>query len=93
MENQTAQGVIVVLDGTDETARMVADLSRAGTPVTAVGTNFRDVVSVLSGDVYALVADIADPEQWETALLRAEQRNGAVAEILDPAHRLAPRAA
>lgn len=93
MKNVAVESVIVVLDGTEETARMVADLSSSGTLVTAVGSTFRDVVSVLSGDVYAMVADLSDPEQWETAVLRAEARHGTVGRILDPAGRLAPRAA
>lgn len=89
MKSIDAEGVIVVLDGTDATARMVIELASSGTAVTAVGSNFRDVVSVLSGDVYALVADIADPEQWETAVRRAEARHGTVARVLDPAGLLA----
>lgn len=93
MKNVAAEGVIVVLDGTDATARMVGDLSRTGTPVTAVGANFRDVVSVLTGDVYAMVADVTDPEQWATAVERAEARHGTVGLVLDPAGRLAARAA
>jgi len=93
MKNVAAEGVIVVLDGTDATARMVGDLSCSGTRVTAVGANFRDVVSVLSGDVYALVADVADPEQWAMAIRRAEARHGAVDRVLDPAGKLAARAA
>lgn len=93
MENVSVKSVVVVLDGTPATVELVSELSRAGTRVTAVGANFRDVVSVLSGDVYALVADLADPEQWDTALLRAEQRHGTVERVLDPAGRLAPRAA
>jgi hypothetical protein len=93
MENVSVKSVVVVLDGTKTTVDLVAELSRGGTRVTAVGENFRDVVSVLSGDVYALVADLADVEQWETALLRAERRHGPVEQILDPAGRLAPLAA
>ncbi|CAM3800134.1 MULTISPECIES: short-chain dehydrogenase [Tsukamurella] len=93
MEKVSVKSVVVVLDGTKGTVDLVAELSRRGTRVTAVGENFRDVVSVLSGDVYALVADLADPEQWETALLRAERRHGTVEQILDPAGRLAPLAA
>lgn len=93
MKNVAAQVVIVVLDGTDATARMVNELACAGTRVTAVGSNFRDVVSVLSGDVYALVADLTDPEQWETAVRRAEARHGTVDRVLDPAGRLAAPAA
>ncbi|KXO89041.1 hypothetical protein [Tsukamurella pseudospumae] len=93
MKNVAAEGVIVVLDGTDATARLVSDLCCSGTRVTAVGSNFRDVVSVLSGDVYALVADLGDPEQWETAVRRAEARHGTVDRVLDPGNRLAVRAA
>lgn len=93
MKNVAAQGVIVVLDGTAATARMVGELACSGTRVTAVGSNFRDVVSVLSGDVYALVADLTDPEQWETAVRRAEARHGTVGEVLDPAGLLAAPAA
>ncbi|GAA1070944.1 hypothetical protein [Tsukamurella spumae] len=93
MKNVAAEGVVVVLDGTDATARLVSDLCGSGTRVTAVGSNFRDVVSVLSGDVYALVADLGDQEQWETALRRAEARHGTVERVLDPGNRLATRAA
>ncbi|ADG79748.1 Putative short-chain dehydrogenase/reductase OS=Tsukamurella paurometabola (strain ATCC 8368 / DSM / CCUG 35730 / CIP 100753 / JCM 10117 / KCTC 9821 / NBRC 16120 / NCIMB 702349 / NCTC 13040) OX=521096 GN=Tpau_3161 PE=4 SV=1 [Tsukamurella paurometabola] len=93
MENVSVKSVVVVLDGTKATVELVGDLTRAGTRVTAVGENFRDVVAVLSGEVYALVADLSDPEQWDTALLRAEQRHGAVEQVLDPAGRLAPVAA
>lgn len=93
MKNMSTGGVVVVLDGTQATADLVAELACAGTPVTAVGSNFRDVVSVLSGDVYALVADLADAEQWQTALLRAEQRHGTVDRVVDPAGLLALKAA
>ncbi len=87
------ESVIVVLDGTAATAEMVGEMTRAGTRVTAVGSSFRDVVAVLSGDVYVMVADLADPEQWDTAVLRAERRNGPVGRVLDPAGVLAARAA
>lgn len=90
---KATDSVIVVLDGTEATARLVAELSAAGDRVTAVGASFRDVVSVLSGDVYALVADLADPEQWATAVGRAEARHGTVGRIMDPSGRLASLAA
>ncbi|BDH56104.1 hypothetical protein [Tsukamurella sp. PLM1] len=93
MRNASVKSVIVVLDGTEATVRLVGDLCRTGVGVTAVGVNFRDVVSVLSGDVYALVADLSDIEQWETAVRRAEARHGTVDRVLDPAGRLAARAA
>lgn len=93
MMTKATEGVIVVLDGTEATARLVGDLAAAGNRVTAVGSNFRDVVSVLSGDVYALVADLNDPEQWTTAVDRAEARHGTVDTVIDPAGRLAARAA
>ena len=85
--------VIVVLDGTDATARLVAELSAAGNRVTAVGTNSRAVGSVLPGAASPRGADLADPEQWATAVCRAEARHGTVDTVLDPAGRLAARAA
>ena len=93
MKNVSTGGVVVVLDGSQATNNLVAELARTGTSVTAVGSNFRDVVSVMSGDVYALVADVRDPEQWQTALVRAEQRHGTVDRVIDPAGALAAAAA
>ena len=93
MKNGAVSGVIVVLDGTEATAELVGELSRSGIPVTAVGSHFRDVVSVITADVYALVADVTDPEQWASAQARAERRNGTVARVVDPGGLLAPRAA
>ncbi len=90
---KASESVIVVLDGTDSATRMVGELAAEGKRVTAVGSTFRDVVAVLSGDVYALVADLTDPEQWATALDRAQERNGTVDTVLDPGGRLAARAA
>ncbi|GAB3132832.1 hypothetical protein GCM10027289_21640 [Tsukamurella serpentis] len=93
MENTTASSAIVVLDGTDATARLVGELTQAGTAVTAVGATFRDVVAVLSGDVYVMVADVTDPEQWDAAVARAQARHGVVGQVVDPSGKVAARAA
>jgi hypothetical protein len=85
--------VIVVLDGTEATEQLVADLSGFGARVTAVGANFRQVVAVMGSDVYPLVADLHEPGQWELAVSRAEARFGAVTRVIDPSGRLAVAAA
>ena len=85
--------VIVVLDGTDATARLVAELSAAGNRVTAVGTNFRDVGPVRPGAVPGPGAAPADPALGAPAVWLAAARHGTVDTVLDPAGRLAARAA
>ena len=85
--------VIVILDGTEETKQLVADLTGFGTRVTAVGTDFRQVVAVMGSDVYPLVVDLREPGQWDLAVARAEARYGAVARVIDPSGRLAASAA
>ncbi|GAA4397263.1 hypothetical protein [Tsukamurella soli] len=87
------QNIVVVLDGTEHTAALVAELTSAGAQVTAIGQNFREVVAVMNHGVYPLVADLADPEQWPIVVARVEARFGAVTEVIDPADRLAARTA
>ncbi|MDF0530184.1 hypothetical protein P0W64_06905 [Tsukamurella sp. 8F] len=87
------QNIVVVLDGTAQAEQLVADAAAAGAHVTAIGRNFREVVAVMAHGVYPLVADLSDPEQWDYAVARVEQRYGSIDRVIDPADRLAVRAA
>ncbi len=87
------QNIVVVLDGTADTADLVGELVATGAHVTAIGQNFRHVVSVMNHGVYPLIADLTDPEQWATAVARVESKFGTITRVYDPAGRLAARAA